>query len=147
MALERKRRQYNGANADINDLMCTLFQYVSSRKILITRPLLQETARLMAKKCNNNTFTASNGWLESFIKRHNIVFGSMTSEHCDVDLTKVTDWKITEGLCHGFGKDNVFNMDETGLFSLDTKKKSFHVKGKGRHFYFHLFCSNQLLNF
>ena len=127
-------------------ILCALYSNVSSRKILITRPLLQETARLMAKKCNNDTFTASYGWLESFIKRHNIVFGSTTSEHCDVDLTKVTDWKITEGLCCGYGKANVFNMDETGLFFLDTKK-SFHVKGKSRHFYFHLFCSNQLLNF
>ena len=36
-------------------------------------PLLQETAMLMAKKCNNNTVTASNGWLESFSKRHNII--------------------------------------------------------------------------
>ena len=72
VALERKRR-YNCANADINDLMWTWFQDASSRKILITGPLLQETARLMAKNCNNDPFTASNGWLESFIKRH-IVF-------------------------------------------------------------------------
>ena len=55
----------------------------------------------------------------------------MTGERADVDLTKVTNWKDRlEGLYCGYGKADVFNMDETGLFFRDTMRKSFHVKGK-----------------
>ena len=69
-------------------------------------------------------------------------------KHGDVDLTKVTDWKDRlEGLCSGYGKADVFNMDETGIFFRDTMKKSFHVKGKSMRFYFYSFYLSQLSNF
>ena len=130
VALDRKRKRYNGTNDQINDIMWTWFQDASRRQVPISGPLLQETVRQMAEKFKNETFKASNGWLQSFIKRHNIVFGSMTGDRGDVDLSKVTDWKDRlKDLCVGYDKSDIFNMDETGLFFRDTSKKTFHVKG------------------
>ena len=79
------------------------------------------------------TFKASNGWLQSFKKRHNIVFWSMTEERGDVDLSKVTDWKYRlKDLCVGYDKSDLFNMDETGLFFRDTRGFAGHYSGRYR---------------
>ena len=105
VALDRKQKRYNGTNDEINDIMWTWFQDASRRQVPISGPLLQETARQMAEKFKNEPLKASNGWLQSFIKRHNIFFGSMTGECGDVDLSEVTDWKdCLKDLCVGYGK-------------------------------------------
>ena len=36
--------------------------------------------------------SASNGCLQTFLKRHTIVFGTMSGERADVDNTVVDDW-------------------------------------------------------
>ena len=38
-------------------------------------------------------FKASNGWLQSFLQRHNIVFRTMSGESGDVNVTIVSEWK------------------------------------------------------
>lgn len=42
------------------------------------------------------------------------------------------DWKSKlSTLCEGYAPENIFNMDETGLFFRDTNKKSYHLKDVG----------------
>jgi hypothetical protein len=43
------------------------------RKINVSGPLLKEKALKFAKDLNKPEFKVSNGWLEAFIKRNNIV--------------------------------------------------------------------------
>jgi hypothetical protein len=38
-------------------------------------------------------FKASNGWLQSFLKRNNIVFRTMSGESGDVNVSIVSKWK------------------------------------------------------
>jgi hypothetical protein len=47
--------------------------------------LFYKKALKFAKDLNKPEFKASNGWLEAFIKRNNIVFGTMSGERGDVD--------------------------------------------------------------
>ena len=55
----------------------------------------------------------------------------MTGERDDADTTTVDDWKKKlPALCDGYrpaGTDLRFNIDETGLFFLETANKSFHA--------------------
>ena len=54
----------------------------------------------------------------------------MTVERGDVDSTTVDDWKKNlPALCEGYRPEDIFNMDETGLFFHETTNKSFHTKG------------------
>ena len=46
-----------------------------NRRICVSISLLQEQTRKIAFSLNNGTFKASNGWLESLRKRHNISTG------------------------------------------------------------------------
>ena len=74
---------------------------------------------------------ASSGWLAAFLKRHNIVFGTMSGERGDVNKDVVSSWKgKLPTVCEGYDPKDVFNMDETGLFYRDTSRKSYHMKSK-----------------
>lgn len=62
-------------------------------------------------------FTASDGWLSNFKKRHNLVFKKICGESASVDEGMCNDWqiKLQDLLCE-YDPKNVFNADETGLF-------------------------------
>ena len=101
-----------------------------NRRINVTGPLLKEKALKFASDFGILTFKASNGWLESFINRNNIKFGTMNGERGDVDDDCVNEWKLRlPELCGNLHPKDIFNLDETGLFFKDTSKKTFHFTG------------------
>ena len=55
--------------------------------------MLQEKAFQFAKNLHNTEFRVSNGWLENFHKRSNIVFYVKSREKADVDIAVVEDWE------------------------------------------------------
>lgn len=70
-----------------------------------------------AKDLGNQNFKASNGWLASFTKRHNVVFGTQSGERGDVDNGLVQSWmERIPDLMKESEPENIFNMDKTGLF-------------------------------
>ena len=100
---DRKRQRRITGNDDINDLCLKWFNDCMGRKINVSGPLLKEKALKFAKDLNKLEFKASNGWLESFIKRNNIVFGTMSGERGDVDKNIVENWKEKlPKLCEGY---------------------------------------------
>ena len=128
--LTSKRRRYVTGNEDVNKLTYEWFNDAVSRRINVTGPLLQTKALKFAEDLGNESFKASNGWLESFISRNNIVFGTMIGERGDVNKTCVDDWKAKlPSLCAEYAPKDIFNMDETGLFFRDTTRKTYYTKG------------------
>ena len=87
-----KRQKRVTPNDDINELTWRWFQDASARRAEISGPMIQEQARVFAESLEITTFKASNGWLDSFFKRHNIVFKTMSGEHGDVDNSVVDNW-------------------------------------------------------
>ena len=69
------------------------FQDATKRCMPVSGPLIQQQELRFAKYLNNDIFKASNGWLDSFLKRNNIVFRTMTGETGDVDTATVNDRK------------------------------------------------------
>ena len=47
---------------------------------------------MLAVEMGHDEFTASNGWLHSFQKRHNIKQAVLSGEAADVQQTTVDDW-------------------------------------------------------
>ena len=77
-------------------------------------PWVQQQALKFAKYLNNDTFKASNGRLDSLLKRNNIVFRTLTGERGDVDTTTNDDWKKNlPALYEGYRHEDIFNMDKT----------------------------------
>ena len=97
---------------------------MSLRKLSISSPMLQEKALQFAKDLCNTKFEASNGWLVSFRQRNNIAFYIKSGERADVDIAIVEDWKEKlPTLLEGYNPFDIFNMDETGLFSIQLGTK------------------------
>jgi hypothetical protein len=128
--LDFKQLRHTTTYDEINDLCHLWFTEATSQIIPVTGPLIKERALKFTKYFGLYSFKASNGWLESFVKRNNIVFKTMSGERGSVDLQVTSDWKEKlPSLCEGFEPDNIFNMDETGLFYRDSTKATFFTKG------------------
>ena len=120
------------------------------RSIPISGPLIQEEALLLATELDpNTTFKASNGWLDSFKKRHNIKSMKVSGECGDVSEETVTGWfERVEVLTSGYELENIWNEDETGCFyralpyvTLSDKKKECRGGEESqRENYLSIFC-------
>ncbi|XP_033730203.1 tigger transposable element-derived protein 4-like [Pecten maximus] len=131
VAPERKRQRRPTGNEEINNLVWEFFKDASSRRVNLSGPLLKQKALDFASDFGNTTFKASNGWLDSFKSRHNIVFGTMSGERGDVDNSVVDNWRAKLPIiCDGYSDNDIFNMDETGLFYRDSTKNTLKVKGE-----------------
>ncbi|KAK3106816.1 hypothetical protein FSP39_000437 [Pinctada imbricata] len=125
-----KRKRRKTGNEEVNELTWAWFKEAMTRRVNVNGPLIQQRALEFAKDLGNETFKASNGWLISFLKRNNIVLGTMSGERGDVDNNVVKEWiDKVPSLCAGYESCNIFNMDETGLFYRDTTRQTYHIKG------------------
>ena len=97
----------------------------------VSGPLIQQQALKFAKDLNNDTFKESNGWLDSLLKKNNIVFRTVTVERGDVDTSTVDDWKKNlPALCEGYRPEDLYDMDEQRWCFHETTNKGFHTKGE-----------------
>ena len=114
-----KRKLKDDTGQQINDQVYEWFVAQRSKNIAISGPLLQEYARKVSEELNSatNSFQASNGWLEKFKIRYNIHFRTICGESRSVDQTIVDDWKSRLlSMIEHYKPEDVFNVDETGLF-------------------------------
>ena len=128
---ERKRQKTTiNANEQLNTLIIQWLNDANTRKISVSGPLIQQRALKFAADLGLSEFKASNGWLDKFLKRNNIVFKKMSGERGDVDSKCVSDWKDKiPSVCEGYQPRDIFNMDETGIFFRDGKRTTFVPSG------------------
>jgi hypothetical protein len=61
-----------------------------SKNIHISGPMVQSEALAVTKSLGNDQFKVSTGWLDSFKKRHNIVWNRVCGEYKGVDESVVS---------------------------------------------------------
>ncbi|XP_054656685.1 tigger transposable element-derived protein 4-like [Dunckerocampus dactyliophorus] len=129
MPLDRKRTVRKTANDELNAILYEWFKDSTARQLPVSGPLLQEKAKEIATQLQLDEFKASNGWLDAFRRRHNIIFGKMNGESGGVETAVVDDWKQKlPDLCDGYAFRDIYNMDETGLFYKASIDSTLHYK-------------------
>ena len=80
--------------------------------------LIKEKALKLAELMHIPDFIASEGWLDNFKKRNGITFKTVQGEAGAVDLQSLfeSQQQVLQPLLRQFSTDDVFNLDETGLF-------------------------------
>ncbi|XP_054631460.1 tigger transposable element-derived protein 4-like [Dunckerocampus dactyliophorus] len=130
MPLDRKRKVRKTANDELNAILYEWFKDSTARQLPVSGPLLQEKAKEIATQLQLDEFKASNGWLDAFRRRHNVIFGKMNGESGGVETAVVDDWKQKlRDLCDGYAFRDIYNMDETGLFYKASIDSTLHFKG------------------
>ena len=83
----------------------------------------------IAMTLNLDDFSASNGWLESWQRRHNVKFSVLSGEAAGVSRASVENWtKRLPDLIKGYDPKDIFNADETGLFNRALPKQSMVIR-------------------
>ena len=90
-----------------------------------------EKTKEIAIKLGKLNFKGSRGWLDKWKKHFNIKELKICGESGDVEGTTVESWKerLPE-IVQGYQKDDIWNMDETGLFWQALPDKGFGQKSK-----------------
>ena len=129
---ERKRSRSTD-NEDVNKAVYEWYCLARQRNIPISGPLLQEEALQIVKTIDPETkFKASNGWLESFKRRHNLKQMTISGECADVQEETVAGWiERLKILISGYKPEDVWNTDETGCFYRALPNKSLAEVKKG----------------
>lgn len=104
----------------------SVFCSLRDENIPINGPILKTIALKIAKELKNDSFKASNGWVEKFVKKYGITFKNLTGESKTACVQDAVDFcsKIYE-IKNIYGANNVFNCDETALFYKKLSNKSF----------------------
>ena len=94
--------------------------------------LIKEKALKLAELMHIPDFIASDGWLDNFKKRNGITFKTVQGEAGGVDLQPLLEWQqqILQPLLRQFSADDVFNLDETGLFWRLLPNKTMSFRGE-----------------
>ena len=117
--------------ADVNEALYKWFCLARSKNIYPGGPELIEKAKEIADKLGKPDFKGSRGWLDKWKKRFNVKQLKISGESGDVEGTTVDSWKerLPE-IVRGYDKDNIWNMDETGLFRQALPDKGFAQRSK-----------------
>jgi len=88
--------------------------------------MLQEKARRLADELREPNFKALWSWVQRWTQRHNLTSVVLHGAGGSVNLEEAEEWMATiQGLLQDFEPENIFNMDETGLFYRWLPNRSF----------------------
>ena len=115
----------------MNDLLYKWYKLACSKNIYPGGVQLTEKAKGIATHLGKFYFHGSNGWLQKWKEHFNVHQMVVSGESGDVHGDTVQSWKdrLPE-LLHGFKKENIWNLDETGCFWKTLPDHGFGQKGK-----------------
>ncbi|XP_033218295.1 tigger transposable element-derived protein 4-like [Belonocnema kinseyi] len=126
---ERRRKLRKTKNEELNNLVFEFLCKCRSIDIPVSGLMLQSKGKEIAKKLGIEKFQASNGWLESFQRRHNINFRILCGEPAATDLEVAAEWKSKlPNLLKEYAPENQFNAVEFALLYRQMPRKSLVVK-------------------
>jgi transposase len=126
---DREKYEESDAGSDVKKFRASKFpevemachewlKMVRAQNLPVSGPVLMEKAKQFAEELGITGFAASDGWLSNFKSRHSLVFKAVVGESGSVTEEQIGDWTQTQlpALMAEFKEEDIFNLDETGLF-------------------------------
>ena len=138
--LGAKRQKLSvGKHGSIDKAVYKWFINARERNVPIGGYIIREKALDFAKELNITDFKASDGWVDRWKNRHNVLFRAISGEEmlCTEEMT--ASWAQTHlpTILSRYDLRDIYNADESGSFYQQLPTKSFHLKGEwcaGRKF-------------
>jgi len=114
----------------IDGALLDWFKIQRNRNIPLNGPILLLKAEEFGKSLGEHNFKASNGWLDKWKNRHDIIFRVVSGESAVVSDEKLDTWLRDKwpNLRGSYLEKDIFNCDETGLFFKMLPNGSLHFK-------------------
>ena len=105
-----------------------------AKNVPISGPLIQREAERGAQKLGITTLKASNGWLQRFRQRNEVLFKSRSGEGADLDKDVVQRWKdeTLPKKIENYEPQDILNADETDIFTVCFQPKAWFLLLKNR---------------
>ena len=131
---QRKKQRVGRYDQIDQALMLWFTEIRNNHNVPISGNLLKSKAKDFASKLGIKDFTASNGWLDRFKKRNNLIYKTISGESAAVDSDVVTSFKDkVQSVIKDYSPADIYNVDETGLFFKSMSNKTFALKGETCH--------------
>lgn len=128
------KRSRHSEFPDIENCLLEWIKQTLNKNIPIDGPLLKQKSKDFATRLGYQNFSASNGWLEGFKRRHDIAFKKAAGESRSVDQSVCNRWtEELPSLLKGYDPNDIYNADETALFFKCLPDKTFTFKGEKCH--------------
>ena len=118
-------------HSKLDDGVLMWLKQARGQNLPVCGDLIKEKALKLAELMQIPNFMA-NGWLDNLKKRHGITFKTVQGEAGAVDSQSLLEWQqqVLQPLLGQFSADDVFNLDETGLFWRLLPNKTMSFRGK-----------------
>jgi hypothetical protein len=127
---ENRKRFKKSDYDDVDEELYSYFIKMRKKDAEICTNDLKYKALEIAIGKNYCDFKASNGYIRGFKARYNIQFKDLHGEAGSVNTSTTNDWfKKIRTILKDYAIDDIYNLDETGLFYKSQKGRSF-VSGK-----------------
>lgn len=125
--LQPRNLKYGPLDQRVYDFFCE----ARAKNIPVTGAYLQRHAHIVSLELGYDSFSASNGWLESFISRHQLKLASLHGESAEVSEEACQQWmENLPSLLAGYELDDIYNCDETGIFFRSVPTRSLIREGE-----------------
>ena len=117
-------------NDKLDEALLKWFKQVRLLNTAVDGPLLLTKANEMANMLGSSP--VSKPWIDRWKKRHKIGAARVVGESASVNLNTVSEWRsqVLPGFLERYKPEDIFNMDETGLFYRMEPDKTLHFKGQ-----------------
>ena len=117
---------------EVDEVLYRWFKQARAMSAPLSGNVLIQKASEIASEMGLDDFVPSCSWLERFKKRRGIVFKAVCGESAAVDSSQTEEWLDTTlpDILKKYGADDVFNVDETGLFFRCLPDRTLAFKGE-----------------
>ncbi|KAM7312004.1 hypothetical protein ISCGN_008909 [Ixodes scapularis] len=126
----KRKRMRTAAHGNLEAVLIAWIRRARSDYLPVNGTVLRAKAEGILQRLNID-FSCSDGWLDRFRKRHELVFRSIVGEAATVDKAACDDWRLTKmtHLLEEYEPGDIYNDYETALYYQLLPKKMLSFVG------------------